>query len=81
MFKPREEDLTIVMAEMEKYMIAKLLTMLGLGEVLKKPSPENILKLLAIAALFLFGAYFFISFVMPGLMHAVPAPPAGVKVP
>jgi len=81
MFKPREEDLTIVMAEMEKFMLAKLLTMLGLGEVLKKPSPENILKLLLFAGLFLFGAYFFISFVLPGLMHAVPVPPAGVKVP
>ncbi len=81
MFKPREEDLTIVMAEMEKFMLAKLLTMLGLGEALKKPSPENILRILLIAGLFLLGAYFFITFVLPGLMHAVPSAPAGVKVP
>jgi hypothetical protein len=83
MFKPREEDLTIVMAEMEKFMLAKLLTMLGLGEVLKKPSPENIMKLLLFAGLFLLGAYFFASYMLPGLMHAVPAPapPAGVNVP
>jgi hypothetical protein len=81
MFKPREEDLTIVMAEMEKFMLAKLLTMLGLGEALKKPSPENILKILLIVGLLLFGAYFFISFVLPGLVHSVPTAPTGVKVP
>ena len=84
-FRPREEDLAIIMAEMDRLATAKALIMLGLGEVMRRPS-ENLLHLLILGGIVLLGAWLFFSYVLPallgGLHAAVPAaPPAGVKVP
>jgi hypothetical protein len=83
-FRPREEDLNIIMAELESFVTAKALIMVGLAEVMRRPE-EGMLRLLVLGGILLLGAWLFFSYVLPALLggfHAAPpAPPAGVKVP
>jgi len=81
-YVPTRETLKELLTYFERWAYAHFAALNGLQQFYgKKLDMNKLLQMLILVGLLLFGAYFFASYVLPGLMHAAPAPPAGVKVP
>jgi hypothetical protein len=80
-YVPSRETLKELLTYFERWAYAHFAALSGLQQFYgKKMDMNKLLQLLIVVGLLLLGAYFFATYVLPGLMHAVPAP-AGVKVP
>jgi len=81
-YVPTKETLKELLTYFERWAYAHFAALSGLQQFYgKKLDMNKLLQMLILVGLLLFGAYFFASYVLPGLMHAAPAPPTGVKVP
>jgi len=68
-FRPREEDLNIIMREFDMMAISKVVSMLGLAEALRKPDVGGILRFIIFGAFVLLGLFLF-AYVLSGLLSA-----------
>ena len=81
-YVPTRETLKELLTYFERWAYAHFAALSGLQQFYgKKLDMNKLLQMLLLVGLLMIGAYFFASYVLPGLMHAAPAPPAGVKVP
>jgi hypothetical protein len=82
-YVPRKTTLKELLTYYERWAYAHFAALSGLQQFYGKRLDVNkMLQMLILVALLLLGAYFFLTYVLPGFVHAAaPAPPAGVKVP
>jgi hypothetical protein len=81
-YVPTKETLKELLTYFERWAYAHFAALSGLQQFYgKKLDMNKLLQLLIVVGLLLLGAYFFVSFVLPGLTHAVPTAPTGVNVP
>jgi hypothetical protein len=82
-YVPRRSTLRELLTYYERWAYAHFAAMAGLHQFYSRRLDfSRVLRALVLLGLLLLGAYFFMSYVLPGFAHAAaPAPPAGVKVP
>jgi hypothetical protein len=81
-YVPTRETLKELLTYFERWAYAHFAALSGLQQFYgKKLDTNKLLQLLIVVGLLLLGAYFFVSYVLPGLVHSMPTAPTGVKVP